>query len=267
MKYKKIEVIWFIILLILLAAALYMPVLFGAAVLQWIIISAVTVLALLAVYVIIRLRSWNGIMTGHLYTCDLHVFMEDIQELINAKYVFKSTKTKLQFLIVDALLDSGKFEQAFVVLQAIDTNHAPRQFSNSNYEYLTYSVKYHIYMEDKDAAESELILLGMETEKYKNYKRKYSSLRATCADLQNRLMFLKNEYKDCREYFSEIFDAPFKTPYEKSFAAYYLGVISLEKKETERAKDCFNYIVENGNTLFIVEKAGEQLELLSAKAV
>lgn len=266
MKYKKYEVIWFIILLILLGAAVCLPFLFGAAILQWFFISCVSALVIFTIYLIMSIRNWNSMITGHFYTCDLYAFMDEIQELINSKYVFKRTKIKLQFLIVDALLDSGKFEQAFVVLQAIDVKKALRRFTHSNYEYLCYSVKYHIYMQDKNAAETELILLGMEAEKYKNYKKKYHDLRSTYTDLQNRLMFLKKEYKDCRAYYSEIFESAGKTPYEKSFSAYYLGVMSLEKKETARAKDCFNYTVENGNTLFIVPKAGEQLELLTKKA-
>ena len=266
MKYKEYEVIWFGIFLALLAAAVLLPMLFGAALFPWIFFSAVSVLAVLAVFYIMNIRSWNDILSGHLYTCDLHTFVDEIQELINAKYGFKRTKIKLQFLIVDALLDSGKFEQAFMILQVIDIKETPRRFSRVHYEYLCSSVKYHLYMGNKNASETELILLGMETDKYKNKKKKYAELRATYTDLQNRLMFLKNEYKECREYYTEIFEAPFKTPYEKCFAAYYLGFICLEKKETERAKDCFTYIAENGNTLFFVEKAAEQLELLTKKA-
>lgn len=267
MIYKKYEAVWLVIVLLPLSAAVFLPALLRAEKLQWILIACVSAPALLAAYKFLELKSWNSILSLHLYSCDMQAFLAEIQELVNSRYIFKHTKAHAQFLIVDALLDSGKFEQAFTILQAIDINKKPRRFSRPHYDYLFYSVKYHIYMEDKNAAETELILLKMEAEKYKPNILKYRNLMSSYTELQNRLMFLKQEYKGCREYFSEIFEAPLRTPYEKSFSGYYLGVISLARKETERAKDCFTYAAENGNTLFIAERAGEQLEMMNAKAV
>ncbi len=259
MKYKKYEAVWFAVFIVLLAATICMPTLFGVHTVQRAVIGFVSVLAIFAVIRILDRKSWSGIVSVHYLTCDLLAFFNEIQVLVNSKFVFKNTKLKLQFLIVDALLDSGKFEQAFAVLNAIDAKRPQRRFS-----YLYYSAKYHIYMEDRNAAETELILLKMEAEKYKRFKKKYNDMMETYTDLQNKLMFIKNEYGNCAEYFRKIYESSFKTPYEKVFSAYYLGVVSMDKNEAERAKEYFTYTVEKGNKLFIVWKAKDYLDQLNA---
>lgn len=191
--------------------------------------------------------------------CDPEKFIEIQNELLKM-YSLKKYKHYKMITKANGLFFAGKYDDAISLLLLIDIKKPKLSIEYSTYYYYILS---RVYFEKKEIANfletkkyiEELILLSnlkISTQKYINIHIKNNNAR---------FLFINNDFENSKKIFEELLNEA-TAKRLKVINTYMLACIDLKQGSVEEAKTKFNYVVRNGNKLFYVTLAKEELEKL-----
>lgn len=104
------------------------------------------------------------------------------------------------------------------------------------------------------------LLLMLQTIKNKSRMKFVKKYADSIMDLVNReMLYYKGEYTAYEQSLLEVLESE-KHPFNKVISNYRLAKLYFETSDYEKSKYRCRYVIENGNKLFVVQKAKEMME-------
>ncbi len=220
------------------------------------LISSIAYLGLVFISVILYRMSMvkiNGILNED---CDPYLFLECWQKM---KFGHLS-KNVYHYNMAVTLTYMGDYENAWKHMLVIKTKRLRGNLRN-NYYMLQCSLLYEMGMANQLNQVEEQVRAIIRNEKDEAFFRKL------CASNNTARAYLNKDFDAAYRFLREKVKTadPIWFMVHKVNFAYWKGLIDKESGNYASAKDCFTFVVENGNRIACVEKAKELLAEMEAK--
>lgn len=217
-----------------------------------ILTNIILISALFIIMFAIELRIVRERNLPLLTKCDLKRFIEIHSNRIKKyewKYMSVFTKAKI-LTVANGYLVAGDFEKCKQLLDKVKFKRIFLLVRVAHLAYCRVLCSYYILQENVQSAKEVFEVI-----RHQYYSRKNLIL---IKNFKARIDILEGKFEDAEEHFKQSL-AESKDLYYKVINSYYLGII-YEKKNDERAKELFKYVVDNGKDLYVAKKAKEYIE-------
>lgn len=200
--------------------------------------------------------------------CDPEAYRDFLLEML-AKKLSKDDVIQVQLHLSYAYYYCGDFQQMKYILDGIDLRQLESKkknikFENLKFEYYYRWFFYFLKVEDIESAEKTLDIID----------NLLSSSEGVLREMNESSVRMKHLSLDCRK--GEIPDIEEKVKYESEIDKMlrgdkmfykvsdnnFLGDYYLRNGMNDKAKECFEFVVQNGNKLYMVKEAELKLEEL-----
>lgn len=244
--------------LVLVAEAALILLLAANWILQWRWpIPAVVILAILAVLGVLFLHGCRLVLyqlpEGILYhDCDPVKYVTLLRMLCGRAK--KRQKLMLEIQLCSALYAAGEFDEALETLERIE----PAIRSGMATFVIDLHAKLDAEREDYSRFPEYIERLNKMYDQYKTNDQAVAQIIGTLNSVEFYRNLHEEKLDECRKTL-EIWERVSTNEYQKVYTKYLLGQV-LRTSDPKRARACFRYVAEHGNTMYQVQRAAQQLE-------
>lgn len=261
--FKKLEILYWVLFILGVLAFAYEA--------HYLIPSIFIINFILLVFYLACLAKIFGNISKKLYIniCNIYIdecdplrFVETINRKTNINHVRQSDiYIAVKLSICLAYIDANRLDEAKKIMDHISCfSNNKNGLSNKS---LYYGVLFTYCLRTNDLAGAENIFHEMmEFKKCHLYKKEESKYEMNYTNNLNKLKIKEGNYEGLEQYYRNQYREEDPMLYKVS-TQYTLGKVYINCDKINEAKKAFEYVIRNGNKLFLVKESEKYLEKLS----